>query len=125
MTWHNIKQRIFYWWQYRFPLVSRKRMEQDIRVAHLKAEAKAQADVRQQLELFDSLLPKMMRIDLTREDRFNTYRLSVAFTDLMVHEMFSHGNDQEAIRFLARRMSAQIERELATINFARIPMVKQ
>ena len=116
-------------WKYKFKQVARKlwpfvhvkKHEAALVAERIVAERRIKQEIEQKSRMIDDLLPKLMKIDVSRSPS-NIYRLQIAFSEEMVREVFVHGNSQEAIRYVASRMGREIERELLTLNFARIPV---
>ena len=106
----------------KLPIISRKKYESETKILrqtiahnhrlHDDAEDKLSKEL-------DSLLPRLFKCVASNNREFKTFRLLVEFHDDFIREGFIHGNSQESIRYLATRLSRQIERELLTINFAR------
>ena len=122
----NLISRIHYWLKYKLPWVIKRRSDylKEIRIAREQASHEAWLSVREREKMLDDLLPKLFRVYATRQE-YGVYKCAVQFSTGLVEAALVHGNSQEEIYFIARRLSAMIERELHTINFARIPRIPQ
>ena len=118
--------RIRFWLKYKLPWVIKRRSDylKEIRISREQGEYDAGLSMRERERILDDILPKLFRVYATRTE-FDIYRCTVQFSTGLVEAAFIHGNSQEEIHYIARRLAAMIERELHTINFARIPRMPQ
>lgn len=64
---------------------------------------------------------KLLTLDMSMPDHGgDPYRLFISLSPQIVEQMFAYG-DQETVRYFVRRLMADLESELLTINFARLP----
>jgi len=111
-------------WKMKWPLVLRKTLERE-KSSHAFSmsveRGRVDREIREKSEMVDALLPKLFKATVERpQEAFGRFRVSVDFTDEFVYSCFTHGDSQEAIRYLAQRLSHMVEREIVTINFQRL-----
>ena len=107
----------------RLPLVTRKahNLELNILRGEMKSLHRSHGEVIEKLESqLDDVLPKLFKIAVRGERDYHTYKLVLAFDRSMIYDCFVHGNSQDMIHLLARRISREVEREMLTINFGRL-----
>ena len=106
----------------KLPIISRKEHDKEVRQLRGIIRYNTQRHDKEVNELtkrLDEFLPKLFKIKVGYDGDFRTYKLQVAFSDELIYTGFTHGDSQEMIHILAKQLSYNIERELATINFAR------
>ncbi len=106
----------------KLPIISRKEHDREVRWLQKTIGYNLERHDKEIDELtkrLDEFIPKLFKIKVGHDKDFRTYKLQVAFSDEFIYEGFIHGDSQEMIHILARQLSRNIERELATINFAR------
>ena len=115
--------RIKYWFKYKFPWVILKRAayNSDVLKARIDGERQANSQILEKEKLLNDLLPKLFRVSASRGQEYGTYQCVVRFNTGLVESMFEHGNSQREIEYISRMLAHHVERELHTINFARIP----
>jgi len=80
-------------------------------------------DIEHAQEKSDRLLGELMRIKVVREPGFGEYRLVLDFDNMLMRGMnLEWGNDHQFISYACERIAHDVERELKTINFSRIPI---
>jgi len=71
----------------------------------------------------DRLVRDITRVKVGKNRDFNSYKIQVGlYIDSAMIDSMVHGNDQSYIRYICERLGHEVERELKTINFARIPI---
>lgn len=123
LRWNNIKWQVRMMWDKHFPLVWKK----DYQVLQTKwrVEEFQSRNLKEELtvanKVIDEVLPKLRTIKVFRPyNNRPTFRLQMDFADDFVYRGFVHGNSQDEISYIARRLATDLERELLTINFARL-----
>ena len=110
--------------KWKWPLVWRKTLEREAakNASQLVYErTRADREIEEKSKMIDSLLPKLFKATVERpQNAFGRFRCSVDFTDDFVYSCLTHGDSQEAIRYLAARLAREVEREIMTINFQRM-----
>jgi hypothetical protein len=114
--WSNLKWK---WWSWKFPLMWRSTHQRLLSQGHAQVMREANAKIEQRSKMIDELLPKLFKVTASAP-RLGVFRCAVDFTTGFVYDVFTHGDSQDYMQFIAERLSRQIERELLTINFARL-----
>lgn len=116
----KLRQRFKSWWaNHRPPYMTRREHLQSLNEQYLALTRTHTEEERRQAIVLDTLIPKLIKITVSRLPSYGTYRCSVDFDTEFVYNAFSHGNSQEQIRYVAAYLSRMIEREILTINFSR------
>lgn len=110
-----------------WPLVSREAMN-DALAAKDKQHQQALTDLRQRHEReleterqqLEALMPKLLQITASYQGKpFGRFHVGTEFTDDFVYQILSTG-DRQAIGYMGDRIAHEIQRQIQTIDFARV-----
>jgi hypothetical protein len=118
------------WWKRHWPIFySRRRNEEVCREIAKREGSRKDSEVEKEKAILARILPNMLRLEV-RDDWYKErglpqYQLCVRINPHLVQNVLVHGNSQEDIRYMAQMLAHQVERELLTINFMRLPRQEQ
>ncbi len=118
IKWKNLK----YWWQHiKWPYVKRVKYEL-IKTDSLDARRHASLlkdELKIANEWTETILPRLVNIDVTDITKFHCYRACADFQKEMVERAFTHGGDDQYIKYMSKHIAHTIEKKMVCFNFGR------
>jgi hypothetical protein len=112
----------FYLQRQKWPLVYKKSMNMAIANRQAVIDQTKQRELDELLAEFSRIVPKLARVSIHKDiDRsFGQCRLVLEISDIMVEEVFMHGNDKRMLQYVGEHVGHMVARELNSINFSRV-----
>jgi len=109
----------------KYPLIRRKIHKEILKNMHIRSDGLEHriSELRCELdtanEVIDKVLPRLVKINVSGNFEFKTWRICAELHRDMVERAFTHGGDDREIRHIAERVAHEIKRKIISYNFAR------
>jgi hypothetical protein len=119
----TLRYKLRIWFQLqkqKWPLVYKKTMNMAIATRQAVLDATKQRELDELLAEFSRIVPKLTRVSIHKdiERSFGQYRLVLEISDIMMQDVFIHGNDKRMLQYVGEHVGHMVARELSRIKLS-------